>query len=360
MKTRIFLMLLLLVAVVFSCQKEKEPVATQQEVSFSATIVEPDLKNSEDWLCVADGIPTHAWIEIVWPDGTVHTYFPEIFTLDGKLYTQALKLDATEGAEEYCVTEFLLYEEVNGEDGYQPPSDPPAVDDDILCYGVPYSEDANGDPTYYGVYVDVPLPYCFIVNAFEKKEIYIEVLCFEEADYDDFGFFWFNITEIVVREFCFFGDICLNGVPELYIPSYFNNSPYPYGNLSEIEIDEIALFKLEVLKSNEAGGYVQVGNSPYYNHTYNDTTGLYTLVPGPLCGDYPDNLSTPNETFYYQISVLVWNGTAWVYVPYGEKFHVTDDGLLFYDDWTTGWANTTAISFAVGTCSPDSDVVWDW
>ena len=49
----------------------------------------------------------------------------------------------------------------------------------------------------------------FKIIAFEKAEYAIDVLCYIPAEWDNFGFEWFEVTEITLREQCFFGDICI-------------------------------------------------------------------------------------------------------------------------------------------------------
>ncbi len=46
--------------------------------------------------------------------------------------------------------------------------------------------------------------------AFEKMNSTLMYYVSFQMYYDFFGFFWFEITEITVREMCFFGDICID------------------------------------------------------------------------------------------------------------------------------------------------------
>jgi hypothetical protein len=128
-------------------------------------------------------IPTIAQIDIKDSEGSISTYEPQVFFLNGKLYTQAIKLKPGT----YEVTKFFLLTHAGG----------------TIIMATP---EATGN---FSQYVNNPVVYGFEVNAFTKSEIEIEVLCFIAEKYAEFGFFWFEITEIVIRQFCFFG-FCAN------------------------------------------------------------------------------------------------------------------------------------------------------
>ena len=115
MKTKLFLLMLIAVTL-FSCQKEKNDPATTQDVSFTATQIDPGaagLKGTSewDWKCDATLNPDYAEIELY--DGTglvlIGTFRPLIFVLDGKLYTQAIKL----APGTYTVSKFLVMDDNN-------------------------------------------------------------------------------------------------------------------------------------------------------------------------------------------------------------------------------------------------------
>ena len=181
------LFVLLAALTIASCQKKENETAPQfQDVSFKALEITPDagLKSTADWVC-KDIVPTHAWVVINGED-----YFPELFDVDGVLFTQALKLPVLEVGTQYCISDFVLYYEGNNTPGYQTTGD-----GDEIVYGTPLP--GSDYETY--INVDYRFPYCFTVDAFAKAEIPIEVLCYQNADYTEFGFDWFAITEIVIQ-----------------------------------------------------------------------------------------------------------------------------------------------------------------
>lgn len=322
MKKLVFV--LLAVLTIASCQKKETQPTTpaKQDVTFSVTEVIPDLKSTDDWECKAD-VPTHARVII-----NDVNYYPELFELDGQLYTQAIKLpvDVT-----YCIEDFILYKEMGGE-GYD-------KDVDEVVFGTPHTG------SEYAVYVDQPVgdncENSFTVNAFTKAELNIQVLCFQDADYQKFGFDWFAITEIVIRQFCFFGDICITN--DMY--GAFDNSIYDLNG--GLDPDEEAVFRVIVKDGTE-----EVPYSPFSNEA-NYGTGE------ALCVDYPDNLSEINDfTFELQVWVPSTVPGTFVWQTYAT-FTSTDAGNLFYNTEDLG-DNTTVKSFAVGDCSPDSNPVFTW
>ncbi len=148
------------------------------------------------------------------------------------LYTQALKLPVGT----YTIEKFILFDDVNNNNIYDA--------GDVIVFGTPM---IGSD---YEEYVQWPLEFDFDVLEFQKIEIPIEVLCFIPADCIPFGYFWFNITEIVIREQCFFGDICLKHLED------YDGSLYE-GQLNGLQIDMPAIFKLKLTYEDGTHSMVQ-------------------------------------------------------------------------------------------------------
>jgi hypothetical protein len=193
MKIFRLLSIISVVLLIGACQKEEiQTTSVTQDVSFGISEIDPlkSLKNDGwDFTCVTDingnpVVPATAEIEILDSDNNTTTFNPAVFYLDSKLYTQSIKLPTGD----YSITKFVLR----------------SGDGDIIM-ATPEQGAA------FAQYVTKSLDFQFTVEAFKKTEIDIEVLCFISQEYQSFGFFWFEITEIVIREFCFFGDICANG-----------------------------------------------------------------------------------------------------------------------------------------------------
>ena len=309
MKTRIFTVSLMLMAVVlFSCKKDKEESASQQEVSFQANQIIPDggLKstNAFDVQC-SETEPSNAHIVI----GGV-AYDPSVYRVDGILYTQSIKLDAGS----YNVTEFFLYKDT-GPAGYD------NLDEIVMA--------TPAEGSTYAVYTTPDLPHPFTVSAFTKTQVPMQVLCFEPNVYDEFGFNWFAIGEVVLREACFFGDICLNGEP--FVPADFNGSLYG----SNVGVDVPAIMNIIVKR-----GGVEVPNSPFTNE------GALT---SPLCVQYPDNLNVDGEVFTFELQLWLPDGIGFSYQTYAT-YTATDDGAISTNPGADG-----VFDFVVGTCGYQGD-----
>jgi hypothetical protein len=315
---------LVLVAVtLFSCQKkETDPADTEQEVTFNAAEINPEngLKSTEaDYDCIASLTPDYARIDIEKEGVVVGTYYPKVFRLGGKLYTQAIKLPPGT----YTVTQFLVMDDM----------------------GTP--DDLNGDQIYmaipetgsnFAAYTEPDIPFPFTVSDFIKTEVSIELLCFQPENFDLFGFNWFAPTEIVIREKCFFGDICVN--PDDYIGSMYDADQLPAG----CQVDMPALMEIVVTKDG-----VEVPYSPFTNATAEANYG----VGAPLCVQYPDNLNE-EEVFTFAIYVLVKTSqNTFAYQLY-QSFQVNDDQLILPD------GGDGIVDFAIGDCSPDADFIWEW
>jgi len=289
------LLLILIVAVMVSCKKNEttQPAVDQYaEISFNVTTLVPDA--DRDWYlntqvpeCLPDAIPGYALLKITdaagaelegdgvtGPNGT--NYFKVlVFYTNGELYTQSIKLPvamcdtAPDCCETYFVTEFFVYDEND----------------------MPYKA-APAPNSEFFQFVTQTLPVEVEICAFEKREFYIDVLCFLPDYYELFGFFWFEITEITVREVCFFGDICIEwwvepsewhdvGVP---IEVWFDPANWGYGyyfqQLNGVQMDMPAIFALILFKYDIATDtWVQI----------NTWTNEGWLGEGePLCLRYAD------------------------------------------------------------------------
>jgi hypothetical protein len=104
MKTKIISLMVLLAIAVVSCQKdEADKPVVQQDVEFGVMQIDPSqLKNDWDFLCDEELVATIAEIVI---EG--ETYYPQVFWLNGSLYTQAIKL----APGTHTVTKFVLWTE---------------------------------------------------------------------------------------------------------------------------------------------------------------------------------------------------------------------------------------------------------
>ncbi len=285
--------------VTISCNKTPE-VPEVQDVVFQASTNTTGFKSSS----CDNPIANFALIEI---DGTTHQV--DVFYLDNKIYTNTLKL--TPGS--HTIDMFVL---VN--DGGTP--DNPT--NDIIVNASPI------DGYEFANFVSHPMPLDFTVDPFYKAEIPIELLCYEPADYEEFGFTWFSVEEIVVREFCFFGDICIDNYMT-YTGSQYENQR------NGLQHDMPAIFKIDVIRNGEL--LITYDNDEWHGEGR------------PLCINYPD-YSNYTDNYQFVLSILLKVGEAFEYVEV-YTWETTDASPL------PNIGVDNVLDFALGDCVPDADLV---
>jgi hypothetical protein len=252
------------------------------------------LKSTDAAIPCKTNVPDFAWVQIRNSLGIVQDYYPALFTLDGKLYTQAIKFPLGT----YWIQEFVLYDDVDGVVGI--------AGSDVVVFGTPH---VGGQ---YAEFVATPLEFSFTVEAFKKAQIEIEVLCFQDHLYTEFGFIWFHITEIVVREQCFFGDICFKHYND-YAGSDYAKQP------GGLKIDMPAIMMLKVYKNGSL-------LPPPYDVFTNDVAPNWG-EGAPLCIVYPDNLSIAGEVFTVELYIMVKQGVNFPFVLF-HTFTFTDAQMI--------------------------------
>jgi hypothetical protein len=315
MKLRIIVLMMLTALVFVSCKKDKEDnSALTQDVSFSAIQIDPSagLKGTNDWQCPTDAngnlkVPTVAKVLI---QGFAEPFWPQVFTIDNVLYTQSIKLPVTGNSQVYTIEFFGLFTAVDGE----------------LIMATP---EALSD---FAVYTSTDVDFEITVSKFAKAEIPVEVLCFMPESYNYFGFDWFTVDEIVIRNQCFFGDFCMKHPADYLGSSYANQS-------TGLQLDMPAIFKIDVSKEVQ-GEYFEVPYNPTFN---NNNAEANWGVGAPVCIQYPDNLMIDGETFRAQLWILVKVGSAFEY----KLFHT-----WYFDDEEVIPAGTDGVvDFVLGSCN---------
>jgi hypothetical protein len=251
----------------------------------------------------------------------VDTFYAEVYYVDGLPYTKAIMLPVTDDDEDcdtYILKEFYVYDN-NGTPGYE------EVDraDDQLFKAAPL------DGSEFWDFAENHVGQTFEVCAFYKTKVLIDVLCFVPNDYELFGFFWFEITEITVREMCFFGDFCLK---DTYI---YEGTEYAESG-GGVFIDEPAIFEIRARH--------KVGNGQWQDMVGTDFNNVQWLGVGePLCIRYPDyDAEVDSYEFDLYLWAMVGNQMAWTYLytfTWDDVFENT------YDPGEDG-----VYEFVVGNC----------
>ncbi len=311
---KLFLMLLA-VGLFASCQKKSTTTpAKTQAVSFGVNVMSPNnLKQDpvNDTILCTDAIPDMAWIQI---DG--QDYYAQLTTVDGKLYTQSIQL----GPGPHSLDEFVLYKET---DGIQGPTG-----SDPIVYGTPMTGSAFAD------YVTNALSFNFNVDEFAKTEVPVEVLCFTPKVYDSFGYDWFIIDRIVIREQCFFGDFCTKHYMDYAESDYARQS-------TGLQIDMPAIFQIKgMIKTGDGDwGPLPGGDGGVFT---NDNADAGFGVGAPVCVQYPDKLGV-TDSLKFELYILVKQGTEFNFV----LFHT----WMFADDEMIPTGGDGVIDFELGNCN---------
>ena len=307
MKTLRLLSLLIVAAIMFSCEKDVNEEKTG-EVSFGISHLDLyDLKDGAvdpDWpYCPDDMVPVKAEIEI---NGV--TYTPEVFYLSGELYTQAIRL----ATGTYNVTKFVILNAANE-----------------IIMATPETGAEFAEFITAGRTVDFNIT----VGEFTKTEVEVEVLCFMEHYYQEFGFNWFLIHEIIVREMCFFGDLCHKD-PGFYAGTIYDD----VFNLSDYPFDLPALFEVVVLKGQQRWEYT--------NYDMSKPEGERFIAP--LCVQYPDLIRVDGEEFTFELYIYVPVGDGVQKVLFDSWTLTEVDGEL---DWSELVNDFNVVEFVVGSCN---------
>lgn len=304
MKTLRILSLFCIAVFMFSCEKEMEKELKMTEVVFGIAHVEPLVVKDGHLspICVEDMVPVRAEIDI---DGTI--YDLEIFELNGRLYTQAIKLPAKAG---YEVKTCIVYNK-----------------DDVEIMATPLKNSTFAD------FVVKPVSFYFDCVDVEKLEVDIEVLCYTPALTYEFGFNWMEFQQIVVREMCFYGDLCIKDVDDYFI----KGSPYIDDFIKEQYVFDLpALFEIRyMINGNE------LTSKTFSNINWIDDEWIFT---GPLCIQYPDRINI-RDVFTFEL---------WVWVRVGDGFErkhfhtwtVVDDEKIITDEFGV-------VDFVIGNCLVD-------
>ncbi|MCB2207590.1 MAG: hypothetical protein KQH67_04780 [Bacteroidetes bacterium] len=338
------LLLLLIAAVVFSCKKNEPttPEKQQADLAFNITSIFSD--ESRDWdplipECNADDVATQAKFRLLEQEGPFDGYFiVDVFYTNDSLYTQVLKFDLTDCANDdgcctFTLTEFYLLDQ-NGD----------------VMKAMPQPNSEFSEFVFNSDYFIT-----FDVCPFLKTQVYVEVLCFQPHYYIDFGFFWFNITEITVREMCFFGDVCIDWWwDEFEIPfAYWQDTENLYQDqVNGIQADMPALFDLVVFKwvidDDYPNGHWVYSRVWHYMDPFN--------MEDPLCIRYADY---DFATDIYKVELYVYG--PWPYVTRDGLFGITPNGIyqgcwIFSDNADVLDLNGDGvIDFAMGYCVEDPE-----
>lgn len=117
----------------------------------------------------------------------------DVFEVLGQSWTSSIKLSAGN----HILNEFLLFNDNNT---------PEDDSDDILLSATPHSGSQHSS---YLSSPELALERVIEVGEGKKNKLDIETVCFQEKDYEKFGFSYFKLTQLKVRPLYFFVNFCI-------------------------------------------------------------------------------------------------------------------------------------------------------
>jgi len=300
-----------------SCNKDEVQKVPEAEMQFVINQTDFEFKTLDDSVPMCQDLSMdYVVFELA---GT--TYTSPIMFANGKFLTKTVKLDAIDGT--YALTSFFVYHD-------NLPVGPDSQDVMIKAAPLPNS-------TYHDLMVN-KLDLEISVEAFEKAEVIIDVLCYEDIFYDAFGFTWFDMNQVRIERQCVFGDIC---IPDDYL---FEGSPYIQSLYADqengLQTDMPAIMEVKVYKSTELIRTFSNANWDYPGE-------------GSCLEVYYANDEDLAESFTYEVYVLKpneANGTM--------EYQLV--GTINFDDEVGGiTGDDGVVDFVVGDCNLD-DVDYQW
>lgn len=197
-----------------------------------------------------------------------------IFNVGGIYYTSSIKLPKGN----HSLNEFIVYNNNNT------PND---LTDDIVVSATPHVG------SVFGGYVTTPLNINIEVNEDKKNEFKIDVVCFDPTTFQSFGFVYFQLNQLVIRQLWFYGDFCIRNKNEYNTSLYSQQTNW--NNSTGLYIDVPAIIKVEVFRNNilqnvfmnsVEGEKLSVNYGDYLNTTENFLLKLYIYVKVGNVFDY--------------------------------------------------------------------------
>jgi hypothetical protein len=267
------------VAVSFSVNNVSSPSSVVSEKTGMSKAKASDAITTDDIIC-SDLKADYVKYKI---DGGDFKTIP-VFYVGGIPFTNSIKL----GTGSHVLSEFLVYSDNNT------PND---TSDDILLSATPHTGST------YASYVTSPLNYTFTITVDQKLAVTVQTVCFTPKNFDNFGFTYFKLGEINVKQLWFFADFCIKSKAD-YDGSQYAAQPGWTSNSGPF-IDVPAIMKIEVWDN----GFLQ---NTFSNSSQGEKLGV----------NYADYAGQA-DNYELKLFILVRQGTAFNYV-YFKSWTFTD------------------------------------
>ena len=140
---------------------------------------------------------------------------------------------------------------------------------------------------------DHNVAFTFDVKPFEKSLTEVDVLCWQDYDFDNFGYNGFDLDKGIVKTICFFGDVCT----KFYEDWHTDNSPYV--EQEGVFHDFPAIFSVSIY--DESGAMI--------NDAEVNSNADWLGTGAPLCIEYLDKVGV-DEEYTAEISLLLPDGSS--------------------------------------------------
>ncbi len=257
--------------------------------------------------------------EVPYPTGGGEINTP-VFYVNDVMYTQAIKLPANKS---YTLIDMRLYATGAGVGGA-----------DLLVNAVPYTG------SHYGNLITAPVPVSINVSPFTKTEVPISILCYDDTQYEDFGFTWFRIEENIVRTKYFFGDFCTKFFED------YKQAPKYQDYLDLVRVDMPVIMKLDLYQV--AKDDIMFDDLKFIDSFTNEAT---LLSGSPLLLAYPDMEAT-GDIFQIDVNLYVKVGSEFEYVNFGSWFWNDNEELMY--------VSLDDLQNNVNSFNPGTDGVYDF
>jgi hypothetical protein len=185
-----------------------------------------------------------------------------------------------------------------------------------------------------------PLDVDVEVFEFSKRQVVVDVLCFEDLYWEVFGFNWFEMNDVKIERQCFFGDVCTGKLDDFYGSWYEDQS-------LGVQMDMPAIMKIEVYKGTTLIRTFSNEGDFGWNPDTQEFDGW--RGEGACLEVYWANDLDVEEEFEFKL---------YVWLPVGQDFDwvLIDDGItnpdfLFLDENCPDPGDDGVVDFTVGACN---------
>ncbi len=250
-----------------------------------------------------DGIPAYVHVKGTGPMGAIDEELDVLQNFEDGTQTVVVKLPPGD----YAITDFEVYDE-----------------DDNILYASPKEGSHYDDLFGFDNNVTVK----FTLEAFTKTKVNVDVLCWEDYSYKEFGYVWYDFDKFRVRTLCFFGDVCTKFYETWHMEIEDKDNPY-FGQGHD-GYDFPAIMKVVIKKDGEA---------------INKADNLKWKGTGaPLCIEYLDEIAVEGEEFTAELWLYLPDGSMVLLdeIPFTDADHSEDGG-----DWAIA-GEDGIFDFAIG------------